>query len=201
MYSAETASQPTTGARFQPIKKRDRKKQWKTGSHAITALERKFQETLGQLKQLDEAEYEWDKRSGFELAEKYEAELRARLRAALVSLENAIRLISPDWDRKHLMKPKVTRQTRPMFPRGQFQNALIACLRKATAALTIYEIVEIVAPKLGLPNPTADQRRRMRIMARSSLRGYYDKGFVDCVGEPAKWFVRNNQADAGIAAR
>jgi hypothetical protein len=201
MYSPESASQPKAGPRFQPIKKRDRKKQWVTGSHAISALERKFQETLGQIKQLDEAEYEWDKRSGFDLAEKYEAELRARLRAALVSLENAIRLICPDWNRKHLMKPKATRQTRPMFPRGQFQNAVITCLRRAVAPLTVYEIVEIVAPKLGLPNPTADQRRRMRIMARSSLRGYYDKGFVDCVGEPAKWFARDSQADAGIDAR
>jgi hypothetical protein len=189
------------GARFQPIKKRDRKKTWTTGSHAINALERKFQETLGQIKQLDEAEYEWDKRSGFALADRHERDLRAKLRAALVSLENAIRLICPEWDRKHLMKPKVTRQTRPMFQRGRFQNALIGCLRVANGPLTIYEIVEIVAPKLGLPNPTADQRRRMRTMAYSSLRGYYDKGFVDCEGETAKWFVRNNQADGGIAAR
>jgi hypothetical protein len=156
---------------------------------------------LGQIKQLDEAEYEWDKRSGFALADKYEAKLRARLRAALVSLENAIRLICPEWDRKHLMKPKVTRQTRPMFLRGEFQNALIVALRSAIVPLTIYEIVEIVAPKLGLPTPTADQRRRMRTMAYGSLRGYYDKGFVDCVGEPAKWFARSNQAEGGIAAR
>lgn len=72
MHSAEIASPPTTGARFQPIKKPDRKKKWATGSHAISALERKLQETLGQIKQLDEAEYEWDKRSGFALADTHQ---------------------------------------------------------------------------------------------------------------------------------
>ena len=87
--------------RFPAPTKRERNKVPSSGSHVIGGLERKYQETIGEIKQLDEALYEWDGRAGFALANKYEIELRARHRASLVSLENSIRLLDSKWNRKH----------------------------------------------------------------------------------------------------
>jgi len=82
--------------------KRQRRKIPPSGSHAIGALERKYQKTPEQLKQLEDADYEWEGRSGFDLANRYEIELRGRLRASLVSLENSIRMLDPKWSGKRL---------------------------------------------------------------------------------------------------
>ena len=204
MFSEQTAyhSAEISTPGFSKVKKRVRNKVPSSGTHAIDALERKYRETLGQIKQLDEALYEWDGRSGFDLANKYEIELRARLRASLVSLENSIRLLDPKWNRKHLLVPKIKHQTSPMFERTIFQTALVALLCRAAEPLTIFQIVAKLAPGLGLPNPSADQRRRLRAMADGTLRRYYVKGFVDCdEAKPARWFARKSQAEGGMGTR
>lgn len=180
--------------RFKPVYTGPRERVPFSGSMSINALERKFQETLGEIKRLDEALYDWDGRDGFDLASKYEIELRARHQAALISLENSIRILDPKCDRKRLMAPKIKRgPRRPLFEDRKFQNALVALLRREPRGWSTNEIALELAPQLGLPNPTADQRRRMRGMAYGSLRKYYDKGLVDCVGSnPARWFARSH---------
>jgi hypothetical protein len=194
---AVSNSRPS-GTRFQLPKQRVRKKVPPSGTYAVGALERKYQDTLGEIKTLEGAEYEWVGKDGFKLAEDYWRDRQRSLHSTLIALEKSIRMFDQKWSRKSLMVPTIRRNARPLFERTVFQKALIGLLRCATERLSILEIAEKLAPELGLPTPSAEQRARLRAMAYSSLRGYYDKGFVDCEGTPPRWFVRTSQADGII---
>ncbi|HEX4160255.1 MAG TPA: hypothetical protein VHY79_17455 [Rhizomicrobium sp.] len=161
----------------------------RAGSPVLGGLERKYQETLGKKKQLQEAEYEWQGFDGFELAEKRYAELLTRVNSDLLMLENSIRMFDPDWTRKRLMAPRVKRTSR-LLPRNAFKIALVKVMRAAKEPLTVREITALIARNLDLPMHRRDQRQRVWNMAYNALRSSHKKGHVECSDcSPAKWFA------------
>ena len=182
----------------------DRRPRTKLAAHpvrAANALELKYQETLGEIKKLETAEYEWIGRAGFDGAEKWWRDRLKQLHSTLASLERSIRLFDPKWQRKSLMIPMVRRNARPLLPKGAFQRALIYVLRNATGPLRANEIAMRIASQLGLSTRFSEQRLRIIKMAHGSLRSNQSKGRVECVGSPAKWFIAfsTNQAEGTLA--
>jgi hypothetical protein len=174
---------------FRTPKTRDRKKRATASTRAVSGLERKYQEMLGEIKKLESAEYEWVGVDGFKQAENYWRDRLTSLRSTLVALERSIRMFDPKWAAKSSMVPKMTMHGRPLLPRGVFHSALVKVLRSASEALLIKDIVARIASALGLPTDRRDQRQRLYAMTYSSLRLNLAKGRVDYVGVPAKWFA------------
>ena len=170
---------------------------------AANALECKYRETLGEIKKLEMAEYEWTDRIGYEDAEKWWRDRLKQLLSTLASLERSIRLFDPKWQRKSLMIPILKQRTRPLLPKGAFQRALVEVMRDAKEPLLASEIAMRIASQLGLPIRLHDQRLRLSRMALSSLRSFQSKGRVGFMGSPAKWFAvpSTSQAEGALFLR
>ncbi len=158
-------------------------------SAVLNALERKYQETLGAKKALQESEYEWQGFDGFEMAETRYLERLSQLNTTLAALEKSIRTFDPDWLRKRMMAPKVSRSS-PHLPKGTLKPVIVKVLRDASEPLTVKDIAARVAQKLGLPMHRRDQRQRLWIGTYNALRSACDSGYVKCLDcHPAKWFA------------
>ncbi|MES2292990.1 MAG: hypothetical protein V4527_06815 [Pseudomonadota bacterium] len=169
------------------------------GSPVISGLERKYQETLGSLKKLQEQEFDWEGFAGYEEAT---ANFYLRLRElekTLVCLEGSIRQFDPNWvyGRKRHMEPKVKRSS-PMLPKNSFKPALISVLRRAAQPLTVKEIADESAKELGLPMNSRGERQRVWGLTYNALRASLDQGYVVCFeGSPARWSARPNSHSDG----
>jgi len=169
----------------QPI--RDRRKAPANPSPVLRSLERKYQETLGAKKKLQESEYEWQGFNGFEEAEHAYLQRLAQLDSTLAALEQSIREFDPDWQRKRLMEPKLLRATRAL-PKGSYSSALPKVMHAAEKPLTVKEISERIARELDLPMVTRDQRQKAYAATYNSLRRSLEKGYVECLDcQPAQW--------------
>ena|ERR1700743_2829351 len=166
---------------------------------AAHALERKYQETLGEIAKLEDAEYEWVGREGFGGAEQWWRDRLKRLHETLMTLEKSIRMFDPKWERKALMTPYKLGTPRRM-PRGVFYMALIRTITAAEGPLLVSELAARTATNLGLPMDRRDQRQRHYGMASNALKGLRKQGYVGCTGSPAKWFALPKNQDEGSPA-
>ncbi|HEV2561558.1 MAG TPA: hypothetical protein VGT78_05400 [Rhizomicrobium sp.] len=209
MYSGSNvtnSSQPASVPRrsFPKLKERQRNTLPASKSRAVSGLETKYREMLGEKKKLQEAEYEWVGVNGYELAAKYYRERLYHLNSTLSHLEQSIRMFDTKWQRKRLMAPKVLKLGRPLLPKMQFQRALVRIFRSATEPLTVKDIAARIAFDLRLPMNRRDQRQRLWAMTYCSLRSNYDHGYVDCLDcKPAKWFAvaSSNHLDGDFTSR
>lgn len=185
--------------RFPPPKPRNRNVLPANPNQSVRGLERKYRETLGELKTLQEAEYDWVGRDGFALAEKYYWDRLNALRATLVTIEKAIRMFDVEWGRKRHMAPKVIKNSQPLLPKGKLSKTLIHILRDEPQPLLVRELAERAAHVLKLPYQRRDQRQRVWSMTNSALHRFYDLGRVDVVGKPAKWFAISSMSGDSIS--
>lgn len=170
----------------------------------MAGLERKYQETLGKLKELQEAEYEWQGFDGFELAEKYYQERLEQLQETLKAIRTTLLQFDPGWNsRERFMEPKIKR-TSPHSPKGSGTRALIKVLREGGEPLTVNEIAQRMALELGRPMKRRDQRQSVWSMAYSALQSALKAGYVECLGgKPAKWreVAPNSHSEGRFALR
>jgi hypothetical protein len=204
----DSLSEPSKSGprRFPEATKRIRNKVPASPIRAVSGMEEKYQRIMGEIKELESAEYDWVGREGFKMAEDYYRDRMNHLKSTLWALEKSIRQFDPKWTRKALMTPKRTNLTRPLGKRNTLQDALVQILRRATQPLTIPELVLNVGAKLGLKTRTHDQRAVLYRRLYGSLRRYYDKGFVDCIdcdGSPNKWWAvePTSQAERGLTVQ
>ena len=175
--------------RYPPPKTRNRNTLPASPIQSVRGLERKYRETLGELKALQEAEYEWVGREGFALAEQYYYQRLESLRTTLTTIEKAIRMFDPKWERKRQMAPTPPKSTSRLLPKGRLGKALIRVLKEEPEPLLVMDLAGRVAAALHLPFTSLDQRQRVWRMTYSALRQFYTAGYADSIGKPAKWFA------------
>ena len=150
-------------------------------THVLNALERQYQLTLGHIRRLETAEYEWEGVEGYHEAARYWQERMKGYRRTLAALEKSIRLFDPKWERKALMVPKKTIRMRPKVETTKFQSALWRALRSSTEPLTNKEIGLRIAADLSLPISRPHQRAELFERVRATLANYRKLGFVERV--------------------
>src|ERR1700733_1378730 len=114
---ASRSGRPKTGRKRRPAT---------NPSPVLNALERKYQETLGSIKELKEAEYEWVGRDGYDLAEQWYRQRLFALEGMLANIETTSRAFDPLWKRKALMVPIIPRTSRPLLDKNEFRTAFYA---------------------------------------------------------------------------
>ena len=181
------AAAPVPQRSFAQLKPPQRKSGIGTSSPVLSALEREYQQALGEKKKLQEAEYEWHGFNGFEMAEETYLRRLAQIEGTIKALERSIRIFDPEWSRKRQMAPKVRRSS-PKLPKGTFKPAFVEVLQATRDPLTVKEIAALAAQKLGVPMHSYEQQRRIWRQTYAALRSAYDRGYVICLDcHPSKW--------------
>lgn len=189
MVKETTAPEVGDGSRnrYPPPKERNRNTLPASPLQSVRGLERKYRETLGELKALQEAEYEWVGRDGFALAEQYYYQRLESLRGTLTTIEKAIRMFDSKWERKRQMAPTLLKSTSPLLRKGRLGKALIRILKEEAQPLLVMDLAGRLAATLHLPFGSLAQRQRVWGMTYSALRQFYNAGYVVSIGKPAKW--------------
>lgn len=186
---SSSSSQLTSTVTFNPPSPRDRRLKGGPPNKSISGLERKYRETLGEIKKLREEELDWQGFDGFEQADATYKRRLKQLNDQLVAIEQSIRLFDPDWLRKRHMAP-LARRSSPLLSKGVFRKALLKILREAQQPLTVANIAENVARELILPMGTRAERQKMWQTTYNALRSLEARKSVTCLcSSPSLWLL------------
>lgn len=158
-------------------------------NRSISGLEKKYRETLGELKKLREEEYDWQGFNGFELAEEAYSRQLQQLNDQLAAVEKTIRLFDPEWRRKRQMAP-LNRGTPHRLRRGAFKKAVMEVLREAVQPLTVAEIAQRAAIDLDLPMQSSEERQKSWMTTYAALQSLALKNVTICLSNsPSLWLL------------